>query len=156
MRGIVTFTLAMTLGVLSGCGNATAPPTTSAAQGTSVGADRYLADSAAAAAAVRAFAAALDTKGAPATPELLKAMVPQLDPPLARAKLAGQRLSAEVVADRRLDEQRSRSAASYAKTVTAMERVRDAAAAGDAATARTASTELAGTLTTLSGAAPKP
>ena len=156
MRGIVTFALVMSLGALSGCGNSAAPPTSSATVGASVGADRYLADTAAAAEAVRAFAAALDTQGVPATPEILKAKVPQLDPPLARAKLAGQRLAVEVVADRRLDEQRGRSALSFAKTITAMERVRDAAAAGDAATAQTASTELAQSLTALAGGAPKP
>ena len=132
------------------------PPTTSATVGASVGADRYLADTAAAADAVRVFAAALDTKGAPATPELLKGLVPQLDPPLTRAKLAGQRLSAEVVADRRLEEQRSQSAASFATTVTAMERVRDAAAAGDPVAARTASLELTQALTALKGAAAAP
>ena len=132
------------------------PPTTSATVGASVGADRYLADTAAAADAVRVFAAALDTKGAPATPELLKGLVPQLDPPLTRAKLAGQRLSAEVVADRRLEAQRRQSAASFATTVTAMERVRDAAAAGDPAGARTASIELTQALTALKGAAAAP
>lgn len=132
------------------------PPTTSATVGASVGADRYLADTAAAAAAVRVFAAALDTKGAPATPELLKGLVPQLDPPLTRAKLAGERLGAEVVADRRLEEQRSQSAARFATTVTAMERVRDAAAAGDPAAARTASLELTQALTALKGAAAAP
>ena len=132
------------------------PPTTSATVGAAVGADRYLADTAAAADAVRAFAAALDTKGAPATPALLKGLVPQLDPPLTRAKLAGQRLSAEVVADRRLEEQRRQSAASFATTVTAMERVRDAAAAGDPAAARTASIELTQALTALKGAAAAP
>jgi hypothetical protein len=102
------------------------------------------------------FAAALDTKGAPATPERLKALVPQLDPPLARAKLAGQRLSAEVVADRRLDKQRSQSAAGFATTVTAMERVRDAAAAGNPGAARTASIELTQALTALRSATPAP
>lgn len=156
MRSIVTLALVMSLGILTGCGNSTGPPTTSASVGASVGADRYLADTAAAADAVRVFAAALDTTGAPATPELLKGLVPHLDPPLARAKLAGQRLSAEVVADRRLEEQRSRSAASFATTVTAMERVRDAAAAGDPAAARTASIELTQALTGLKGAVPAP
>ena len=156
MRSIVTWALVMLLGILTGCGNSAGPPTTSATVGASVGADRYLADTAAAAHAVRVFAAVLDTKGAPATPELLKRMVSQLDPPLAQAKLAGQRLSAEVVADRRLEAQRSQSAASFATTVTAMERVRDAAAAGDPAAARAASIELTQALTGLKGAAPAP
>jgi hypothetical protein len=156
VRSIVTLALAVSLGILTGCGNSTGPPTTSATTGASVGADRYLADTAAAADAVRVFAAALDTKGAPATPERLKALVPQLDPPLARAKLAGQRLSAEVVADRRLDKQRSQSAAGFATTVTAMERVRDAAAAGNPGAARTASIELTQALTALRSATPAP
>lgn len=155
MSRIVTFALALSLGLLIGCGDAPAPPTTTAATGAAVGADRYLADTAAAADAVRAFAAALGAIGTPATPERLKAIVPQLDPPLERAKLAGQRLSAEVVADRRLDEQRSRTAAGFATAVTAMQRVRDAAAAGDAAAAKAASTELAATLSALRATTPQ-
>lgn len=155
MSRIVTFALALSLGLLIGCGDAPAPPTTTAATGVAVGADRYLADTAAAADAVRAFAAALGAIGTPATPARLKAIVPQLDPPLERAKLAGQRLSAEVVADRRLDEQRSRTAAGFATTVTAMQRVRDAAAAGDAAAAKAASTQLSAALSALRAATPQ-
>ncbi len=154
MRGIATFALAMSLGILSGCGSSTAPPTTRATTGESVGSDRYLADTAAAADAVRAFADALNKVGSPATPERLKAVAPQLDPPLERAQLAGQRLTAERLADRRLDEQRTRSAAGLAAAVDVMERVRDAAAAGDPATVRTAVDELNQALSVLSGAAP--
>ena len=151
VRCVVTFALVMSLSVVSGCGNSTPPPTTTATDGASVGSDRYLADAAAAAAAVRVFAIALGEVGTPATPERLKALVSKLDPPLERAQLAGQRLTAERLADRRLDEQRMRSAARFAVAVDAMKRVRDAAAAGDPTTARTASTDLAQALSTLSG-----
>ncbi len=154
MRLVVTVALAISLGLLSGCGNATAPPTTMAAEGASVGPDRYLADAAAAADAVRAFSTALRGVGSPATAQRLKAVVSKLDPPLERAKLAGQRLSAERLADRRLDEQRARSAAGFAAAVDAMTRVRDAAAAGNAAAARSASTQLAQALATLGGVSP--
>lgn len=148
---IVTFALVIALAAVGGCGNATSPPTAPAAEGAAVDSDRYLADTAEAADAVRAFANALGAIGSPATPERLKGAVTQLDPPLQRAQLAGQRLSAERLADRRLDEQRTRSAANFALAVEAMKRVRDAAAAGNAAAARTASTALAQALSSLSG-----
>ena len=141
---------------MSGCGNSTPPPTTTATDGASVGSDRYLADTAAAAAAVRGFVQALGEVGTPATPERLKALVSKLDPPLERAQLAGQRLTAERLADRRLDEQRTRSAAGFAVAVEAMNRVRDAAAVGNAAATKTASTQFAQALAALGGAAPGP
>lgn len=149
---IVTFALVISLAVVGGCGNSTPPPTAPATDGASVDSDRYLADTAAAADAVRVFAKALEAIGSPATPERLKAAVTQLDPPLQRAQLAGQRLSAERLADRRLDEQRTRSSVNFAVAVDAMKRVRDAAAAGNAAATRTSSTALAQALSNLSGA----
>ena len=153
---IVTFVLVMSLSVMSGCGNSTPPPTTTATDGASVGSDRYLADAAAAADAVRAFSVALGNVGSPATSERLKAIAPELDRPLERAQLAGQRLAAERLADRRLDEQRARSAAGFAVAVDAMKRIRDAAAAGNALAAETASNELAGALAALGSAAAGP
>jgi hypothetical protein len=156
VRHIVTLVLVVASAVFAGCGGSTGPPTTTVANGTTVAADRYLADTAAAAEAVRAFAATLSAVPAPATPERLKAIVPQLDPPLTRAKLAGQRLSAEVLADRRLDEQRSRGAVGYASAITAMERVRNAAATGDATTTQSAATALRQAVTALAVPANEP
>ena len=153
VRCIVTFVAVMSLAVVSGCGNSTSPPTTTAIDGASVGSDRYLADTAAAADAVRAFSGALGKAGSPATSDRLKAIVPELDRPLERAQLAGPRLAAERLADRRLDEQRARSAVGFAVAVDAMERIRDAAAAGNALAVETASNELAGALAALGSAA---
>ena len=50
---IVTIAATALVGVLAGCGNSTPEPTTTIAENTRVNADRYLADSAAGAAAIR-------------------------------------------------------------------------------------------------------
>lgn len=146
---IVTIAAAVLVGVLAGCGGSTPAPTTTVADETRVDAERYLADAASGAAAVRAFAAELGTVGDPATPARLRALAPRLDPSLATARLVGQRLRAERLADRRLDAQRAGSAAAFAAAVAAMERVRAAAAAGDPAAAKAAAQSLATTLETL-------
>jgi predicted small lipoprotein YifL len=149
MRSLGIFAVAMTLAALAGCGNATAPSTTPAAEGQAVAPDRYLADTVEAAESVTAFSAALATLPSPATPEGLKAIAPQLELPLERARLVAQRLTAERLADRRLDEQRAQRAAGFDAALAAMQRVRDAAAAGDAATTKTAADELTQALTAL-------
>lgn len=154
MRSLAILALAATLAALVGCGNSTAPSTTPASEGQAVAPDRYLADTVAAAESVTTFSAALGTLPSPATPERLKAIVPQLDPALERARLVAQRLSAERLADRRLDEQRATSAAGFNTALAAMQRVRDAAAAGDAAAAKTAAEELAQALGTLRAPTP--
>ena len=146
---IVTIAAAALVGVLAGCGNSTPAPTTTIADNTRVKADRYLADSAAGAAAIRSFAAELAVVGTPATPARLKAIVPRLDPPLATARLVGQRLSAERLADRRLEAQLAGVATSFGAAVAAMERVLAAAASGDPVAARTAAQGLASSLEAL-------
>lgn len=149
MRSIAIFAVAVTLAALAGCGNSTAPATTPAAEGQAVAPDRYLADTVEAAKSVTAFTTALGTLPSPATPERMKAVVPQLDPPLERARLLAQRLSAERLADRRLEEQRAQRATGLNTALAAMQRVRDAAAAGDAASAKTAAEELTQAVTVL-------
>lgn len=149
---IVTIAAAVLVGVLAGCGNSTPAPTTTIADNTRVKADRYLADSAAGAAAIRSFAQELAAVGTPATPARLKAVVPRLDPPLATARLVGQRLSAERLVDRRLEAQRSGTATQFAAAVTAMEQIRAAAAAGDPVAARSAAQGLSVSLNALGGA----
>lgn len=146
MHRLVTVVLvSMSVG-LAGCGGSEGPPTTTVATGERVSAERYLADTAAAAASVRAFAAALDTGSAPATKEVLAEMVTRLDPPLAQAQLASQRLSAEVVTDQRLETQRGAHSVAFAAAVSSMQKVRDAAASGDGAATRDAATQLAQSL----------
>jgi len=137
----------------AGCGGSTPAPTTTVAEGATVDAQRYLADSAAGAAAARSFATELAAVGSPATAPALKAVAPRLEPPLASARLVGQRLTAERLADRRLDEQRGRNAAAFGAVVAAMERVQAAAVAGDPAAARAGSQELVATLDALRAAA---
>ena len=146
---IVTIAAAVLVGALAGCGGSTPAPTTTVADETRVDAERYLADTAAGADAVRSFAAELATVGTPATPARLRAVAPRLDPPLAAARLVGQRLGAERLADRRLEAQRAGNATSYAAAVAAMEQVRAAAAAGDPAAAKTAAQALATSLDAL-------
>ncbi len=151
MRAALAFALAAVLGLLVGCGNATGPATTTAAESVRVGSDRYLADAAEAADAIRAFAAALAQLPSPATPARLKAIVPALDPPLGRARLATQRLAAERLADSRLDEQRAQGATALAGVIAAMLRLRDAAAAGDPPATKSAAQALETAITGLRG-----
>jgi len=146
--------MAATVSVVAGCGGSTPAPTSTVADGTTVDASRYLADSAAGAAATRAFASALESVGAPATPARLRAVSVQLEPPLASARLVGQRLAAERLADRRLDEQRGRNAVAFGAIIAVMERVQAAAEAGDPAGTRAASQELAVTIEALRDATP--
>jgi hypothetical protein len=149
MHRLVTVVLVSMLLGFVGCGGSEGPPTTTVATGERVSAERYLADTASAAESVRAFAAALDTHGTPATKDVLVQMVPKLDPPLAQAQLASQRLGAEIVTDQRLESQRGAHSLAFAAAVGSMQKVRDAAASGDATATRDASTELAQALVSL-------
>lgn len=137
----------------AGCGGAPGPPTTTLTDGTTVGADRYLADAAAGAAAVRAFTAVLGEVAPAATPSALQRLAPRLETPLASARLVSQRLSAARLDDQRLESQRGRDAASFAATVTAMERVHGAAVAGDPSEAQAAARELEISLAAMRSAA---
>lgn len=156
MHRLVTVGLSSLLLALTACGGSEGSPTTTAATGERVSAERYLADTTAAAASVRAFATALDTQGAAATKEVLAAMVPRLDPPLAQAQLASQRLNAEVLTDQRLETQRGAYAIAFAAAVSSMKKVREAAVAGDGAATRDASTELSQSLVGLQNLAKAP
>lgn len=129
--------------IVAGCGGSSlGPPTDTVADGTRVDAERYLADSAAGAAAVRAFSREMATIVNPAGPNELKRLAPRLRPPLTQAKLVSQRLSAERLEDSRLDQQRARRATQYQAVVAAMDQVTVAAEAGDAQRAQEATTEL--------------
>jgi hypothetical protein len=91
---------------------------------------RYLADSAAAAAAVREFSQELAAIGPTATRARLRAVAPELGPPLQRAARLAGRLSAERLADHRLEAQRLRVTPLLAEVVAAMGEVNNEAAAG--------------------------
>jgi hypothetical protein len=92
---------------------------------------RYLADSAAAAAAVRDFSLQLAGIGPTATRARLRAVAPELGPPLQRAARIAARLSAERLADHRLEAQRRRVTPLLAEVVQAMSDVNGASAAGE-------------------------
>jgi hypothetical protein len=141
-HGIATLTT-LVLVVAAGCGGSSpGPPTDTVADGTRVEADRYFADSAAGASAVRAFSREMATIVNPAGPNELKRLAPRLLPPLTQAKLVSQRLSAERLDDARLDQQRARRATQYQAVVAAMDQVTAAAEAGDAQGAQEATTTL--------------
>lgn len=138
---------------LAGCGSSAKAPTTTVAEGTRVDAARYLADTAAGAAAVNAFASELTAVSSPATAASLRAVAPRLEPPLRSARIVRQRLAAERLADRRLDEQRGRNATAFGAVVAAMEQMKIAADTGDPAAARAASLALNGSIGALRGPA---
>jgi hypothetical protein len=143
------FATALAVAVFAGCGGSPGPPTTTLSEGTKVDAGRYLADTAAGAAAVRSFNSELARVGSPATPEGLQEVASSLAPPLESARVVAQRLSAARLDDQRLESQRGRNAASFAAAVDAMEKVHGAAVAGRPVDTRTAAQELQATLVAL-------
>jgi hypothetical protein len=104
---------------------------------------RYLTDTAAAAAAVNEFSDALGTLGPEARPAPLRRVASRLEEPLGRTSALADRLAAARLADRRLEAQRERAADALASVVEAMQEVVDAARAGDPEAAEAASTEFA-------------
>jgi hypothetical protein len=127
---------------LAGCGGAPPTATRTLATGSQVGPQRYLADTAEGAAAVRDFAAVLDRMAVGTTPARIRGLAAGLDAPLARARLAKQRLGAERLEDRRLESQRKAAAAGYASVLGWMERTASAAHAGNQAALRSAAVGL--------------
>lgn len=143
MHKVVTFLAVLVAVVASGCGDGSlSVPTATVATGTRVSPERYLADAASGAAAVRTFAQELDTMGPVATESGLRAVAPRLTAPLDQARTVGQRLEAERLADRRLEDQRARTAGAFRAVVTAMEGVVAAAGAGSPDGAQAASRAL--------------
>lgn len=138
--------------VASGCGGSAAPPTSTLADATRVSSERYLADLAAGASAMRAFVDVMEELQRPATAASLKREATRFDPSLVQARLVGQRLSAARLADSRLEGQRERIAPLYADVLTAMERLREAAATGDTDEAQRAVTTLRRTILDLRAA----
>jgi len=108
-----------------------------------VSARRYLADVAAAAEAVRDFGSVLSEVAGDPTPARLSRVAPRLEEPLRRARLLARRLSAEGLADERLEAQRARAAPRYAAAADAMGDLVEAARRGEAGAAARASARLA-------------
>lgn len=96
---------------------------------------RYLADVSGAAAAVSDFSAALEAVGEVARPAALRRAAPRLRSALERASALGGRLSAQRLADRRLEVQRDRAADTLDGVLAAMREVVASAEAGDGARA---------------------
>lgn len=136
-----------------GGGGSLEASTTPLPVGTEVGAHRYLADSAGAAAALRDFARVLDGVPEPATPAALQRAGERLREPLMRAERISARLSAARLADRRLERQRARAAEELVAAVATMRRVTEAAEAGDARAAARAADDLRQRLSALRQAA---
>jgi hypothetical protein len=125
-----------------GGGGSLEASTTPLPAGTQVGAHRYLADSAGAAAAVRDFATVLEGIPEPATPAALQRAGERLREQLMRAERISARLSAARLADQRLERQRARASGDLAAAVATMRRVTEAAEAGDARAAARAADDL--------------
>jgi chromosome segregation ATPase len=106
---------------------------------TEVGSQLYLADTAAAAAAVSDFAAVLSDIAPQPRPAQLKAIADRLAEARDRAAAMAARLDAERLEDQRLENQREEAAAALAAAVAAMDALEDAARRGDREAAATAS-----------------
>ncbi|MCU0306849.1 MAG: hypothetical protein MUE51_03600 [Thermoleophilia bacterium] len=142
-RLIVLGALALAL-ALAGCGGSLGPATTPLAPGTTVSAERYLADTAEAADAARDARAALVRLPPAPTPAELRAVAAPLTAAAGRVRLARDRLAAARLEDQRLDAQRRRAVAAYVPFSTALDRMAAAARRGDPEGAAVASAALAG------------
>lgn len=123
------------LALLAGCGGgdqslpvATAP----LQEGVEVDPQVYLSDSAAAAQAVRDFSAALEGLGPVVRPAALRQAAPALAEAQQRAARAASRLSAQRLADARLEGQRGTVSGPLERVVEAMAAVVAVAGLGDA------------------------
>lgn len=115
----------------AGCGgDPLGPSTATVADGTQVSAQRYLADSDEAAAAVSAYSAVLERVGPVARPLALRALAPELADIVRRARVAHGRLMAQRLEDARLEEQRAEVVPLLGEVVAAMEQFAAEAAAG--------------------------
>lgn len=98
---------------------------------------RYLADTAAAAEAINAFSAILGEVSPVARRPALTAVAGRLDTARDRAAAIADRLDAQRLEDRRLEEQRGLAATALSEIVVDMTLVSDAAAAGEPETMET-------------------
>lgn len=140
----------------AGCGSegSLAPSTAPLREGTQVSPQRYLADAAAAAAAVSDFSIALASVGEVARPVTLRRAAPELRASLERVAALSARLDAQRLQDRRLEVQRDRAADALDAVLTAMTQVVEAAEAGDGAAAAAAAGEYSTAVGVLRSLAP--
>lgn len=131
---MVLVLLATTLA--AGCGDGSlAARTTPLLLETQVSPRQYLADTVAAADAVRQFSDALATVGPRPAPAALERAAREMEDPLVAGRRLLDRLEAARLEDHRLERQRERVAEALGDVVAAMERTRDAAVVGDPARA---------------------
>ena len=118
---------------------------------------RYLADAVEAGDAVADFGTVLAEGGTVAEREALLALAPRLELALGRLMVAHQRLGAARLADQRLERQRRQAVELLDPVVAAMQRVTQAAKAGQATRASAASEDLSTAVAALrSGVSPAP
>lgn len=156
-RRIQAVVLVGALLLVGGCGTSSAPVATAPLdEGTTVSPRRFLADAAAAAAALRDFATVLTKAGPEATPVRMAAAARDLPEPMNRARLMVQRLSAAKLVDQRLEAERARVAPALSVVIGAMDAVVVAARDGDATAMVRASTRFSAALDAArtAGAAP--
>ncbi|MEQ9336592.1 MAG: hypothetical protein RJQ03_05335 [Miltoncostaeaceae bacterium] len=134
----VSLLIALALAAAGCGGDPLGPSAATVADGTTVSAQRYLADSDEAAAAVSAFSDALARVGPVARPAALRALAPDLDTLVARARTAHGRLLAQRLEDARLESQRAEVAPLLGEVVAAMEQFAAEAGAGRAVLAAAA------------------
>lgn len=139
----VTLSLALSLAVaIAGCGGAGGISTGTLSVGSTVHPDQYLVDSRGAATAIGDFAAIVNALPKPLTARALRAAATAMAEPLTRAEAVQGRLIAMRLEDQRLEAQRVRVHEANAAVIQAMDRMRTAAAAADAAGAKDAAADL--------------
>jgi hypothetical protein len=140
------------MAVATGCGAPSlGPSSTTLPEGTEVAPKRYLADAVEAADAVADFGTILADGGTVAERETLLGLAPRLRVAVGRLMVAHQRLGAERLADRRLEQQRERAVELLAPVLQAMQRLAQAAEDGQPGRAAAASTTLSTAVAALRG-----
>ncbi|MDX6555048.1 MAG: hypothetical protein QOD86_1243 [Miltoncostaeaceae bacterium] len=146
------------LAVATGCGaESLGPSSATLPEGTEVAPKRYLADAVEAGDAVSDFGTILAEGGTVAEREALLGLAPRLRLALGRLIVAHQRLGAERLADRRLEQQRERAVELLDPVLEAMRRLAQAAEDGQPGRAAAASESLSTAVAALrAGAEPAP
>lgn len=144
--------LVAAVALVAGCGGADPVTTGAIPAGTLVAPEQYLADANAAAGAVRDFALVVNRLPQPLTEPAVRAAALELAEPLARAQAAHARISAERLADQRLETQRGAARTALGAVVTEMGRVTNAAQEGDLDGTKAAAADLQTAIETLRAA----
>ena len=150
MRRLAAAALCGAVVVIAGCAERTLEPESAElAEPTTVSAQRYLADSAGAAASLREFVGILDEAGPEVTDAEARRIAPDLERLAAEFTARAGRIERERLEDQRLEVQRAEISALLVPAVAGVQAAALAAEDGDAAALSAAADELRGQISQL-------